>query len=227
MNKKQEIRFEIIFKEKNNMTSSTKILRDNETGILYLFHELGYGYGGGLTPLLDCDGKPLTDKKQKQDYALTDSFDKSNDDELKRLTDKIAIYLSEIKFLNESIEDISVSAELSEIEKTMRTFQTQLKEKSKVIKRISETTQFFEYYMPAIVKILNSYKHIENNELMGENAMETKKQVCDILPLIKRAFEKQLDYMFIDEMLDITTDVKTLELMMSKDGLIDKNNITK
>jgi 5-bromo-4-chloroindolyl phosphate hydrolysis protein len=220
MNKKQENRFEIIFEEKNNMTSSNRILRDNETGISYLFHT--WSYSGGLTPLLDCDGKPLTDKKQRQDYALTDSPDISNDDALKRLTNKIAIHLSEIKFLNESIEDMSVSAELSEIEKTMRTFQAQLKKEPKVIRRISETTQFFEYYMPAIVKILNSYKHIENNELTGENAAETKKQVRDILPLIKRAFEKELDYMFADEMLDITTDVKVLESMLSKDGLIDK-----
>jgi len=33
------------------------IIIDKETGINYLFAH--YGYGGGLTPLLDKDGKPI------------------------------------------------------------------------------------------------------------------------------------------------------------------------
>ena len=31
---------------------------DKETGVNYLFHR--DGYGGGLTPLLNADGKPVT-----------------------------------------------------------------------------------------------------------------------------------------------------------------------
>jgi len=60
MSKKQEIRFQIILEEKYDMVSSSRILRDSETGVLYLFHVSGYG--GGLTPLLDSDGNPLLDK---------------------------------------------------------------------------------------------------------------------------------------------------------------------
>ena len=35
----------------------TEIWRDTETGVLSLFHK--DGYAGGLTPLLDRDGKPI------------------------------------------------------------------------------------------------------------------------------------------------------------------------
>lgn len=35
----------------------TLILVDIKTGVNYLYH--GEGYGGGLTPLLDRDGKPV------------------------------------------------------------------------------------------------------------------------------------------------------------------------
>jgi len=63
MSKKKEVnRFQIILEEKHDMMSSNRILRDNETGVLYLYH--AWGYGGGLTPLLDCDGKPVTDRKE-------------------------------------------------------------------------------------------------------------------------------------------------------------------
>lgn len=37
--------------------SSTKIWVDKETGVNYLYHACGYS--GGLTPLLDRDGKPI------------------------------------------------------------------------------------------------------------------------------------------------------------------------
>ena len=35
----------------------TEIWVDKETGVNYLFHEAGYA--GGLTPLLDREGKPI------------------------------------------------------------------------------------------------------------------------------------------------------------------------
>jgi len=37
----------------------TKILRDNETGVLYMLHQ--EGYGAGLTVMVDQEGKPLVD----------------------------------------------------------------------------------------------------------------------------------------------------------------------
>lgn len=51
-------RFEAIYKEDNALTKGLKmVLVDKETGVNYLFVEVGYA--GGLTPLLDADGKPV------------------------------------------------------------------------------------------------------------------------------------------------------------------------
>jgi len=49
-------------KEKHGFETHSKIIKDKETGILYLFHT--WGFTGGLTPLLDQNGKPLTDTKK-------------------------------------------------------------------------------------------------------------------------------------------------------------------
>lgn len=38
----------------------TKVIRDNETGVLYMLHQ--EGYGAGLTVMVDQEGKPLVDK---------------------------------------------------------------------------------------------------------------------------------------------------------------------
>jgi len=151
----------------------------------------------------------------------------SDSEQVKKLIAKISEHLVKIKQLNAYISDKNISDELSETEKNIYKIQNQLKDETVSVKRINQLEEFFEYYMPLIVKILNSYKRIETNELTGKNATETKNQVSAILPLIKKAFEKELDYMFTDEMLDITTDIKVLESMMAKDGLIDilnKNN---
>ena len=48
-------RFEKIYSQ--GTMSVTEIWVDNETGINYLYH--ASGYSGGLTPLLDREGKPV------------------------------------------------------------------------------------------------------------------------------------------------------------------------
>ena len=55
-------RFEVILKEGSNLTETGQmmILVDKETGVNYLW--VKSGYAGGLTPLLEADGKPIITK---------------------------------------------------------------------------------------------------------------------------------------------------------------------
>jgi len=41
----------------NSFSSTTTILVDRETGVNYLYHQVGNS--GGITPLLNQDGKPV------------------------------------------------------------------------------------------------------------------------------------------------------------------------
>lgn len=50
-------RFEII--EKQGKMVEFKIIRDNQTGVLYMAHSAGAG--SGLTVMVDQEGKPLVD----------------------------------------------------------------------------------------------------------------------------------------------------------------------
>ncbi len=51
-------RFETTYSQDSSLTKGLKmVLVDKETGVNYLFVHLGYA--GGLTPLLDADGKPV------------------------------------------------------------------------------------------------------------------------------------------------------------------------
>ena len=51
----KEKRFEVIYKQ--GAMEPIKILRNTKTGVEYLYVQSGYS--GGLTPLLDREGKPV------------------------------------------------------------------------------------------------------------------------------------------------------------------------
>ena len=56
---KKDKRFQVVHRESpaGGMMMETVILVDTVTGVLYL--QVVNGYGGGLTPLLGQDGKPV------------------------------------------------------------------------------------------------------------------------------------------------------------------------
>ena len=54
---KQDKRFEKVYSQSGLNTGSMEIWVDRETGVNYLFR--ASGYGGGLTVLLDREGKPV------------------------------------------------------------------------------------------------------------------------------------------------------------------------
>ena len=170
--------------------------------------------------------KPQPQVKEKKESASAQAMTPEERD-LKDLNERIGLYFIEIKLLNDSIGDEFISSELREIEGSIKKIQVQLNEvtQKSTVKKVEQLTQFFDYYMPTTIKILNSYRRIEKQNLTGENATETKKRVEESLPFVKKAFEKELDNIFSDEMLDITTDIDVLEAMLSKDGLMEKNPI--
>ena len=56
-------RFEVIVNERSSMNGHTRTVKDKQTGALYIYH--GSSNGGGLTPLLGSDGKPMIDPVKK------------------------------------------------------------------------------------------------------------------------------------------------------------------
>ena len=55
-----KVRFDIKEREGMSLLTDVLIIVDKETGVNYLY--VCRGYGGGLTPLLDENGKPVISK---------------------------------------------------------------------------------------------------------------------------------------------------------------------
>ena len=60
---KQENRFEIVYVQKVTLGSAIEIWVDKETGVHYLYRR--DGYSGGLTVMVDAEGKPVVSKTGK------------------------------------------------------------------------------------------------------------------------------------------------------------------
>ncbi|MEA4921481.1 MAG: 5-bromo-4-chloroindolyl phosphate hydrolysis family protein [Clostridiaceae bacterium] len=80
---------------------------------------------------------------------------------------------------------------------------------------------FKERYLPKTIKILESYSRFERSGSSGENVRAAMKDVEAVLDVLIGSFEKQLDMLYMDEALDVTTDIDVLESMISGDGLGD------
>lgn len=58
----KEKRFEVVESQGTGFFNYFQVIVDTETGVNYL--SVKTGYGSGLTPLLDKDGKPFITKKE-------------------------------------------------------------------------------------------------------------------------------------------------------------------
>lgn len=87
--------------------------------------------------------------------------------------------------------------------------------------RYDEVRKFMDYYLPTTDKLIAQYRQLTGAG-SGEMVQKALAGIENSLGMIALAFEKQLDKLYSDEALDITTDIQVLETMMAADGLTDE-----
>ena len=87
--------------------------------------------------------------------------------------------------------------------------------------RFGQVRKFMDYYLPTTDKLVGQYLQLSGAG-SGEQVKRALTSIENSLDMIALAFEKQLDKLYADEALDITTDVQVLETMMASDGLTDE-----
>lgn len=121
-----------------------------------------------------------------------------------------------IHAINETIRQPEVSQKITRLEGLTRriyNYTEAYPEKDKLAR------SFKELYLPKTIKILESYSRFEASGSSGENVRAAMKDVEAVLDVLITSFEKQLDMLYMDEALDITTDIDALESMIAGDGL--------
>ena len=73
--------------------------------------------------------------------------------------------------------------------------------------------------MPTTLKILNAYDRMDAAGVAGENISATKDKIETMMDTIVKAFDKQLDALFGEEALDVSTDITVMENLLAREGL--------
>ena len=131
--------------------------------------------------------------------------------------------LREIRQVNDDIPDAVMSAKIDRIEEITGKI---LKYQKEHPNKEGQLRSFLNYYLPTTLKILRAYAQLDAQGIEGENISAAKKRIEDMMDQVVYGFEKQLDKLFQDDAMDITSDVEVLENMLRKDGLSDEGGIT-
>lgn len=87
--------------------------------------------------------------------------------------------------------------------------------------KIQEVNKFINHYLPITIKLINSYKDINNQSVQGENIENAKIEIEKSIDLINSAFENLLDDLYEDVVLDISTDISVLKTLFKQEGLAE------
>jgi len=127
-----------------------------------------------------------------------------------------AAILAQIRDLNDRIADEHLSAQMDRMEQVAgRIFKIIEEDEDK---RAAAGT-FLSYYLPTTLKLLRSYDELSRQGVSGQNITGTMEKVEGMMATIVLAFEKQLDSLFGDQAMDISSDITVLDNMMAREGL--------
>ena len=124
--------------------------------------------------------------------------------------------LAELRRLDENIEDAKLSAQIVHMEEvTGKIFDIVAGQPAK----LPQLRRFLNYYLPTTLKLLNAYDRMGAAGVEGANIDGTMGRIDAMMDKVVEAFDKQLDALFADEALDISTDITVLEQMLAQEGL--------
>lgn len=142
----------------------------------------------------------------------------TGDEKLDALIEEKDRALGEMRRLNDAIPDEDVSHQIDELETTT----------AKIIdhvvahpEKLPQIRRFMNYYLPTTLKILNAYDRMGAVGVSGENIDGTMDRIETMMDTIVTAFHKQLDALFRDEAMDISSDITVMENLLAQEGLGD------
>ena len=126
--------------------------------------------------------------------------------------------LHQIRDLNDRIADEALSAKIDRLEQVSGSIFKAIEDDED---KRAAAGKFLNYYLPTTLKLLNAYDRMSSQGVEGQNISGTMERVESMMSNIVTAFERQLDSLFGDQALDISTDITVLENMMAREGLSD------
>jgi len=118
------------------------------------------------------------------------------------------------------ISDYDMTLKLSHLEGTLKKIFGRIETHPETV---TQVRKMMDYYLPTTVKLLDAYVQLDKQTIDGVNILAAKVEIAESLDTLTTAYEKLLDDLFQDVMLDVSTDISVLNTMLAQDGLKKTN----
>jgi len=125
-------------------------------------------------------------------------------------------FMKEIHEKKVAISDYDMTLKLTDLETTLKKIFKRVKTHPEVVPQVRK---MMDYYLPTTVKLLDAYVQLDKQTIDGTNITAAKAEIEESLDTLTSAYEKLLDDLFQDVMLDVSTDIAVLNTMLAQDGL--------
>lgn len=126
--------------------------------------------------------------------------------------------LHTIRAENDAITDEVLSGQMDELERLCVQIFTTVAEKPQ---KAPQIRKFMNYYLPTTLKMLASYRTMNDRGVSVTDMTEARATTIRGMGMVLTACQKQLDNLYKDTMLDVSTDIDVLEQMLKRDGYAD------
>ena len=162
--------------------------------------------GGGAAPAKASEAPEAEPKKPEA----------TGNPELDKMLDDGRKAISEMKRLDDAIEDEKISADIRRLEASCQQIFAQVKASPD---KLPQIRKFMNYYLPTTLKLLNAYDRMDAAGVSGANIDGAKGKIEDMLDTICTAFTRQLDDLYGEEAMDVSAEIKVMEQMLAQEGL--------
>lgn len=180
------------------------------TAVSLLFGRVIGIMGSGLDLSSNKQQKPQVEEEE----ILPETGDAIADEVIRKGYELI----EQIQEENDLIPDPALSKQMDDLERLCGQIFKTVAERPK---KAPQIRRFMDYYLPTTLKMLKSYRVMDQREVTGQNAQEARSRIVKAMGVVLSACEKQLETLYHDDMLDVTTDIEVLEQMLKRDGLVD------
>lgn len=124
-------------------------------------------------------------------------------------------YIQRLRELNDLIDHERLSAGMDRLEAIGGSIFDYI---AKNPEKATKIRRFVNFYLPSTIKMFETYRTMSAQNVQQENIKQTMERIEKTMDTLILAYEKQLDTLFSDEAIDISTDIDVLEGMFAQEG---------
>ncbi len=187
-----------LFRQARIVENGKLFILDSKTYKLYKKELLN----SEMNEINDEDKNSLTENKEKADLILRQS----------------KVYIKDLTHICKNINE-PMKTKIAKLLKTITKIFEVVKENPQEAENLNKAT---DYYLPITVKLSNNY--LDLAEMPTESVSSSLREIENTMDTILVAFNKLLDNLYADKMLDLSSDISVLKTMLKQEGLLDDDD---